>query len=779
MRKNAKGITIISLVVSIIIILILAGITINLAVNGGLFNKAGEALEKNRKSNYKEAIELVKDEKKIDEVVNRLSSKEYLDLCEEELNKESQKKGRLEQILVTRKTDEKIQVVTKEGWVYIVTKDGVEFLGKKDELKVPDLLESDIQSEIHPGEYTNKNVEVKLTTKITEYKLQYSHNLETWDEYKELITVEKNEIIFVRLANEFGGVGNYLTINITNIDKVAPNNFTPIATSTTNSITIIGNTTDVAATETNACSGIKAYYFSIDDGATWVGGTTATSYTFSNLTMGTTYSVKMKAVDNAGNELITGTMSTTTTTVYSVKHWQQTVSGGSAQNSSNFTLVATQSYTTTAGAKVTPAVNSYTGFTSPSIQTVTIANNGSTVINYYYTRNSYTVTINKGSGISAVSGAGTYRYGQTVTVSATVTSGYQWNRWTGTYNTTSQSYTFTMPAGNVSLTTNTTIAQAIYSSNDGSLTFIRDRLYTAGETYNGKTVTAVYIGFETTTYSSYSNVPWAAYAETIKSVSFTTTVVPANTAWWFYGFKNCSSFGLGGLNTINVTSMERMFSGAGANVANCVIDVSSFNTSKVTNMVHMFSVAGQNSTNFSISGLDKWNTASVTTMAAMFYGAGQNAKNWSISSLNWNTSNVTDMSYMFTLAGIKASSFTVAGLTSWNTSKVRSMESMFQAAGQEAGSFGLNLTGWDTSNVTTMTSMFNCTGSAVTGSFSIVGPAGWNTSKVTNMDYMFQYTGLNASWSLNLSGLNVSNVTSHISFNLGVESKVTLPSFRS
>lgn len=73
-----------------------------------------------------------------------------------------------------------------------------------------------------------------------------------------------------------------------------------------------------------------------------------------------------------------------------------------------------------------------------------------------WTANKYTVTLSKGQGIDSVSGAGTYTYGQTVTINATVNANYNWSQWnvlSGTVSgtLTNQKLTFTMPAGNVSL----------------------------------------------------------------------------------------------------------------------------------------------------------------------------------------------------------------------------------------------------------------------------------------------------------------------------------------
>ena len=67
----------------------------------------------------------------------------------------------------------------------------------------------------------------------------------------------------------------------------------------------------------------------------------------------------------------------------------------------------------------------------------------------------YTVTLNKDSGVSSVSGAGIYSPGQEVTITATILDGYSWEKWTGTEEVTSQTYTFIMPEKDVEYTANT------------------------------------------------------------------------------------------------------------------------------------------------------------------------------------------------------------------------------------------------------------------------------------------------------------------------------------
>lgn len=81
----------------------------------------------------------------------------------------------------------------------------------------------------------------------------------------------------------------------------------------------------------------------------------------------------------------------------------------------------------------------------------------------------HTVTLSKGTGISAVSGAGAYAKGARVTLGATVQEGYQWSEWTGTYTSTTKAYSFDMPDSDVSMTANATIITypISYNANGG------------------------------------------------------------------------------------------------------------------------------------------------------------------------------------------------------------------------------------------------------------------------------------------------------------------------
>ena len=149
--------------------------------------------------------------------------------------------------------------------------------------------------------------------------------------------------------------------------------------------------------------------------------------------------------------------------VYTVHHWKQKADGiASTRDDKNYELVETETKKAQIGSKVTPAVKTYTGFDSPKTQTKAVTADGKMVIDYYYERHLYNVTLNAGTGIEKTTGGGSYRYGQSVTIDAAVKEGYHWLNWTGNYTGGSggdqtvdtKKFTFTMPAGNVTMTAN-------------------------------------------------------------------------------------------------------------------------------------------------------------------------------------------------------------------------------------------------------------------------------------------------------------------------------------
>ena len=249
---------------------------------------------------------------------------------------------------------------------------------------------------------------------------------------------------------------------------------------------------------------------------------TRTGYTFSGWNTeadgsGTMYSDQqevenLSATDGAAITLY-AQWTANSNTAYTVQHWQQNLNGGNEHNDTNYTLTATKNLTGTTGASVTPAIKFYDGFTAPGAQTVSIAADGSTEVNYYYTRNSYTVTLTAGTGIASVSGDGAYQYGASVTISATVSNGYKWSMWSD--SNTDQEHTFTMGAEDISLTAQATpisytitydLGGGTVSGNPASYTVETDSFTLESPTRTGYTF-AGWTGTDITGTSSTVTIP--------------------------------------------------------------------------------------------------------------------------------------------------------------------------------------------------------------------------------------------------------------------------------
>jgi uncharacterized repeat protein (TIGR02543 family) len=112
---------------------------------------------------------------------------------------------------------------------------------------------------------------------------------------------------------------------------------------------------------------------------------------------------------------------TAATVGYSVRHYTQNVSDGDT------TLESTESPTGTAGSSVTPSPLTISGYTSPTAQNVTLAGDGSTVVNYTYTRNSYALTFKPMNGQENI--VRTYPYGTGLIAPGVTRVGYTFSGW--------------------------------------------------------------------------------------------------------------------------------------------------------------------------------------------------------------------------------------------------------------------------------------------------------------------------------------------------------------
>jgi hypothetical protein len=141
---------------------------------------------------------------------------------------------------------------------------------------------------------------------------------------------------------------------------------------------------------------------------------------------------------SGGTVTLTANWTPKTTTEYKVIHYTKNLGSG-------YTLADSGVFQWTSDAQLTVAelAKEFTGFGSgvgytgwtvngpdwSSVTTVTIDRHGTTEIHIYYDRRMYHVYLSGDAHIGSLSGAGTYRFGDTVNVSATVKSWYHFKEW--------------------------------------------------------------------------------------------------------------------------------------------------------------------------------------------------------------------------------------------------------------------------------------------------------------------------------------------------------------
>ena len=156
------------------------------------------------------------------------------------------------------------------------------------------------------------------------------------------------------------------------------------------------------------------------------------------------------------------TRTANTDTKYIVEYYTEDLTEG------NYTRVVSEEKKGTTGEQVSiDTSRTFTGFTFDSnndknVLSGEVAGNGSLVLKAYYTRNSYKLTLVAGKNVASVTGEGTYKYEEEVTIDATLKddAGYSysfenWKSGDEEYST-SKNAKVTMPANDLTLTANAT-----------------------------------------------------------------------------------------------------------------------------------------------------------------------------------------------------------------------------------------------------------------------------------------------------------------------------------
>ena len=210
-------------------------------------------------------------------------------------------------------------------------------------------------------------------------------------------------------------------------------------------------------------------------------------------------------------------------------------------------------------------------------------------------------------------------------------------------------------------------------------------------------------------------------------------------SWMFDSCSSLTNLDASKFDTSQVTDMVSMFDSCSSLTS---LDVSKFDTSQVTNMGSMFDSCS------SLTSLDvsKFDTSQVTNMSWMFASCS------SLTSLDvskFDTSKVADMSYMF----VSCSSLTSLDVSKFDTSKVADMSYMFDSC---SNLISLDVSKFDTSQVTDMSWMFySCS------KLTSLDVSKFDTSQVIDMSWMFD--SCSSLTNLDASKFDTSQVTDMVS----------------
>ena len=145
---------------------------------------------------------------------------------------------------------------------------------------------------------------------------------------------------------------------------------------------------------------------------------------------------------HADNITLTAYWIARTDIAFKVNHYLQNLGEG-------YTLKETDDLYGTADSNITPAVKVYSGFTSPEVKEVTILADGTLVVDYYYTRNRYTVNLvaNNGKDVDSVS----HLFESIVTLPTPQRDGYTFGGWFTDADLSEACVNYQMPSNDINV----------------------------------------------------------------------------------------------------------------------------------------------------------------------------------------------------------------------------------------------------------------------------------------------------------------------------------------
>lgn len=278
MTKKESGITIIALIVTIVVLLILAGVSISLVINrNGIISKARVAKQETGIADEKEKINL--------SALAAQANNEDAVIRRNDFDKELKKFFNEDYTLEPDSDAEEYEVTCKKSGRKYTIKSGIT-------KKNPDykLNNNNTTFSSSPSGWTNGDVMVNVKTTIQEYTLQTSKDGKNWNDSNEQ-AFSTNGIMYARLWNGSESVSE-LQYEVNNIDKSTPEV----------SATAI-NTNSIKISASDSESGIIGYAVTTSstkpENFTGVTNTKSFEKSISKLAHNTTYYVWIK--DEAGN----------------------------------------------------------------------------------------------------------------------------------------------------------------------------------------------------------------------------------------------------------------------------------------------------------------------------------------------------------------------------------------------------------------------------------------------------------------------------------------------
>lgn len=149
-------------------------------------------------------------------------------------------------------------------------------------------------------------------------------------------------------------------------------------------------------------------------------------------------------------------------TTYTVNHYIEPIYdlNASEPQFSQYELKESETLPGDYGELTNAVAKNYPGFTVVNFEQETIQLGNTTIVNIYYKRNIYNVSFEQsGNGITEITGAGDYLFGETVELNPVLLDGYEWYLWRinecedneflQNFRTRVMHQTFTMPATNL------------------------------------------------------------------------------------------------------------------------------------------------------------------------------------------------------------------------------------------------------------------------------------------------------------------------------------------